>query len=170
MTQNQKSHSTRLVTSLIILALALISLIILRVHKGSFWVYTALMSVVVALICVGQGAYLSFKEKDNPRLTIWRQILYWIGALGAIYIVALMLHYGVTTSIQSGLFVLLILAITLYLIGISEDLPLAIVGITLALMVTGTIVVKAYLLLVIVPVTVLMAILIYFLITKNKGA
>lgn len=167
MTQNQKSRNTRLVTSLIVLILALISLIILRVHQNAFWIYTALMSVVVALICVGQGAYLSFKEKDNLRLTIWRQVLYWVGALGAVYIVALMLHYGITNSIQSGLFVLLILAIVLYLIGIADDLPFALVGITIALMVSGFIVIPDFLL-VIIPVTVIMGIAIYLLIRRNK--
>lgn len=159
----------RLITSLIILMLSLISLILLRVHPSFFWVYTALTSVVIALICVGQGVYVSFKEKNNAKRALWHQVLYWVGALGAIYICALMLRYGVASAVQVGLFTLIILAVVLYSIGISEDLPLALIGITLALMVTGTIVIRPYFLLVIVPVTIVMGFLTVLLIKKQKN-
>lgn len=166
---HQSTTSVRLICSLVILTLALISLILLRIHQSFFWIYTALMSAVIALISVGQGVYLSFKEKNNPKRTLFNQVFYWVGGLGAVYVCELMLQYGVTNSVQSGLFALLILAIVLYLNGISENLPLALVGVTLALMVVGTIVIRPYFLLVIIPVTVVMGILIALLIRKKRN-
>lgn len=165
---HKSSGHVRLICNLIIITLSLISLILLRLEQSFFWLYTILMSVVIALISVGQGVYLSFKEKRNPRRSLWHQILYWAGTLGAIYIVTLMLHYGVASKIQSGLVVLLILALVLYLTGVAEDLSQTLVGLTLALMVSGTILIRPYFLLVIIPVAIIMAILIVLLIRHRK--
>lgn len=163
-----KSRHARLIISLLILILALISLIILRINKNSFWTYTAILCLVVAILHIGLNVFLNFATPSENKPQLWRHVLYWVGVLAAVYIDELMLQHAAITSVEAGLFALLILALGLYFIGLLNDLPLVLVAITIALMVTGSIVIQAYVLLVIVPITIIMGILIVLLMRKNK--
>jgi len=164
---HDKSRYPRLTISLLILILALIDLIILRVHNSFFWIYTAIFCIVAALLHIGITIYLNLGSTQQKK-SIIRCVLYWVGILIAVYIVHLMLQHTIITSVEAGLFALLILALGFYFIGLMDDIPIMLVGITLALMVTGSIVIQAYLLLVIVPITIIMGILIYLLMKRTN--
>lgn len=163
------NRRSRLIVSLLILLVALLSLVILHVHRGSFWVYTLVMSVVVAFLYLGLRFYLNVRKKTTYGISLWRQVLYWVGFLAAVYMDMLLLQYGVVLSVQAGLFALILWALALFFIGIIEDLAIALVGIGIALMVIGSIVIQAYLLLVVIPITIVMGFSIFLLLRKNEG-
>ncbi len=165
---NQKSRHVRLITSLIMLALALVSLVILRIHPTTYWIFTMIMAAVDAILCVWMVAYLKHRLKIDLPTNIWQQILHWIGFLAVVYLIAILHSHGAIDKTNAGLFTLVLLALCLYLAGIYVDITFLLVGITLALMAAGIVLIKAHLLLVMLPVTVIIALLIYVVIRQGR--
>lgn len=166
-----KASKARIISCLIILVLALISLILLHLNSSIFWLYTWLMCVFIALLSVGSGTYTAVLNKVKMKGPFfWRLIFFWAGFLASIYIDGLMLRHGSATTTQAGLFALVLLALTLYLIGVTSDIPLALVGLTVALMVIGSLVIKNYLLLVITPLVIIMGCAVFLMIKRNRSS
>jgi hypothetical protein len=166
---HNKAFKARLVTNLLILLLSLVSLIILKIHVGGFWIYTAIICIVAAVLCVLLSGYLSYWLKCDQRHGFLRILIYWAGFLAALYLDALMKQYGSSTATQSGLFALILLAAALFCVGILYDLAFLLTGLAIGLMVAGSIILSTYLLLVIIPVAIIMGFFI-FLLARNNNA
>lgn len=133
------------------------------VHEGA-WVYWRAMVPLYALFCIGLSGYLrKFREK-TAFITIWHDILHWLALLAAIYIVSTFVSIGLVGRFEASLQVLVMLALTTFLAGIYSDVIFIIVGILLGCFTAGTAFFTKYLYTIMLPLTILAAALMVYLI------
>lgn len=166
---SSKRRKARLVVSLIMLALAFVSLIIMGLHKA-YWVFTCIMAGVDAVLSIWLVWYVRRNRNDGPTFpgNLWHMILHWIGLVAVMYLIAVFINRGVISHTEAGLFALLVLALTLYLAGIYTDTTFMLIGFVLALIAAGAILISAYLWLVMIPVIVIVALIIFVIVTRDK--
>lgn len=163
-----KRWKARLTVSLTMLTLALVSLIIMGLHRA-YWIFTYLMAGADALLCIWLVWYV--KRNDGSRFpgNLWHMVLHWVGLAVVLYLIGLCINRGVISPTEAGLFSLLVLALTLYLAGIYTDTTFVLVGLVLALMAAGTVLIKPYLWMVMVPIIVIVGLLIFLMITRDRA-
>ncbi len=161
-----KRWKARLVVSLIMLILALVSLLIIEIHRA-YWIFVSIMSGVDALLAIWLVWYVQRNEASPFPGNLWHMILHWIGLVATLYLIALFVERGVISQTEAALFALILLALTLYLAGIYTDTTFMLIGITLAIMAGGSILIKSYLLFVMVPVMIIVAFIILVMVTRD---
>ena len=163
-----KRWKARLVVSLIMLALAFVSLVILKIQYNAYWVFTCIMAAIDAILSIWLVWYVKRNDGSSFPGNMWHLILHWIGLIAVMYLIAVFINRGVISHAEAGLFALLILALTLYLAGIYTDTTFMLIGITLAILAAGTILVKAYLWLVMIPVIIVVALIIFVIVARDR--
>lgn len=158
----------RLFSNLLAIVLVLISLAMLKLHTGGFWIFTWVVCVVLTIVFVTQHFFLTLFLKQKSVWSVWRNLCFWLGFLAALYIATLMLQYGVSEAKSVGLFALTLLALSLFFHGLFDDLSTALTGIGLALMIAGALVIEAYLFFVIIPIAIIVGFLIITLRKNNQ--
>lgn len=63
---------------------------------------------------------------------------------------------------------MLLLALTLYLAGIYTDIIFLLIGVALGILTTGVILVKAYVWLIMIPIILLTALIIFFIVSRDR--
>ncbi|WP_032074764.1 hypothetical protein [Coxiella burnetii] len=162
-----KRWKARLIVGFIMLALAFISLFIMEIQHAAYWVFTCIMSAIDAVLCVWLVWYL--KRQGTPFLAnSWHITLHWIGLIAAVYLIAVFIKRGIVSHQEAGLFTLLLLALTLYLAGIYTDIIFLLIGVALGILTTGVILVKAYVWLIMIPIILLTALIIFFIVSRDR--
>lgn len=159
-----KRWKARVFVSLAMLVLAFIGLIIMNIHATSYWIYSCIMAVLFALLSLWLFWYLNRGEHKVSTSTIWHQLLHWVGLMFAIYIVSLFVGTGIMGTMQAGLVTLLLLALTIFIVGIYTDLSFVLIGITLAIFAAAAAMIEAYLSVFMIPILIAAAIIIVFII------
>lgn len=160
----------RLATCLLMLGLAVISLIILLLHKQSFWVFNCLMGIIDAILVVGLHWYCTREDVQYSHSSSWQQLLQWLGLFVLLYLTKLLVDKTLLSHFHAGIFVLLLLVLLIYISGIYMDILLVLVGITLAIIACCVILFKNYLFLIVIPIVIIIGLLIFwfFLYKKKK--
>lgn len=164
----KKRWKSRLIVSLIMLALAFISIIVMQVRESAYWTFTCIMAGADALLSIGWIWYI---KRINAAIfpgTLWHIILHWMGFVAALYLITLFIHHDIITHTQAGWIVLLLLSLTLYLAGVYTDHTFILIGITLALLVAGIVLIKPYLWLVAIPVLILVGIITIIMALRDR--
>ena len=159
----------RLTISLIMLVLAFISLILINVRPTAYWIFTNIMVVVDALLSIGWGIYL--RRYEEERLFVahtWHMVLHWVGLIAIVCLLTLFVHYDFITLKQAGLFNWIALALTLYLAGIYTDVVFIGVGIVLAILSLGAVLIAPYFWLVVTCAIIITAGIV-FLVMRRKS-
>lgn len=163
-----KRWKARLIVSLVMLVLALISLIMMEIHQNAYWVFTCIMAAIDAVLCIWLVWYVKRHDGTSFPGNLWHMILHWIGLLAILYLITAFVSRGTLDVTEAGLIALMVLALTLYLAGIYTDTTFMLIGITLAILAAGTILVKAYLWLIMIPVIVVVAIILFLMINRDR--
>jgi len=165
---NEKTNpwKARLTIGLIMLGLAVISLIFLQLHATIYWIFCWVMAVIDAILCI--GLVIALHKHQNYRSGVLRQVWHWLGLMAIMYLLALLVNRGTVSQTEAGLFALALLALTLYLAGLYTDVIFVMIGITLGLMAAGMVLIKAYLLLVMIPVFVIVALTIIVMTNRQR--
>ena len=158
----------RLIVSLIMLALAFVSLIIIGLPR-TYWIFTCVMAGCDALLCIGLVWYIKRRDPKASPGCFWQIILHWIGLFVVIYLLILSVNRGMIAHTEAGLFSLLVLALTLYLAGIYADATFILIGLVLALMAAGMILIKSYLWIVMIPVLIIVGLIIFLMVTRESN-
>lgn len=167
--KKNKCRKARFFICTSILLLALMSLLLLVIHPVSYWYFTILMAVLVSLLSTWLTWYLKYHYSEKFIKGLFRkQALHWLGVLAIVYLLTLLVNRGVISENEAGLFTLCVIALSLYLAGVYGDFSLFLVGITIGLMAAGTILIKNYLLLVMIPLTVLVILFQFIMLQKQK--
>jgi hypothetical protein len=162
---SDKRWKVRLVVSLIMLILAFITLIVMKIRPSAYWLFNCIMAGIDAILCVWLVWYVKRRESKPFTANLWHMILHWIGFIAVIYLITVFIHHGIVSELDAGLYTLIVLAFTLYLAGIYTDSIFILIGITLAIIAAGAILLKAYLWLIMIPVIVIVALIIFAMVT-----
>lgn len=155
-----KKWKTRLVVCAIMLLLALVSAFLMDVHAKGYWLYSQILCVVYAVLSLFLYWQNNRGDRRHYRTTIWHQLLHWVGLLTVLYIIYLFVRAGVVGNTGAGVLTMLLLAYTLYSVGLYSDMLLIFVGIALAAIAICYALIQSYLTLIIVPVIIVIALII----------
>lgn len=164
-TPSTKRWKARVIVSLIMLILAFITLLVMKIHPSAYWLFNCIMAGIDAILCVWLVWYVKRHGSKTIIGNLWHMILHWIGFIAVIYLITVFIHHGIISELDAGLYTLVVLAFTLYLAGVYTDTIFILIGIALALMAAGAILLKAYLWLVMIPVIVIIALIIFVMVT-----
>lgn len=164
----RKRWKARLMVCGIMLALAFVSLVLMDIHSKAYWLYSQGLSVIYAVLSIWLFWYLNRGEHRFTRSTIWHQILHWVGLLAALYLVDLFVRAGIMGALPAGIVTITMLALTIYLVGIYSDIAFVLIGITLAICAYCLAYVQAYLSIIMIPVILVAALIIFLIIHREK--
>lgn len=169
--QEVNNHFTwklRFSVGVVMLFLALLGMIITNLEVNGSWSYWRIMTPVYALLSIGLSLYLRHHNQRPIVLTIWHEIVHWIGLILAIYLVSVLVDIGFISRFQAGIQVLLLLSLATFLAGIYFESTFIVVGIALGLLVAGIGFLEQYLYITIIPVIVIALLGIFFLSRHKK--
>lgn len=161
----------RAFVALIMLALSFIGLVITDVtHNGAF-LYWQIMVPIFAVLCIGLSFYIRSSVDVFRPVTIWHEILHWIGLCGAVSLIWFYVDLGTMGRFEAGLVILTLLALTVFLIGIYVDYAFIIIGLMLGVFAGSAALVEEYLFTVMLPLTIIVGFGLYFYIhSRHKKA
>lgn len=160
--------NARLITALIMLALAFIGIVIFSIHSRAYWVYTQVMAFLYAILSLWLYWYIGRGESTPKHSTFLRQAIHWLGLWLSIFLIALFVNVGMFNATQAGLATFVLTALTLFLAGIHTDIIFILIGVTLAILIVAATYIQSYLPIWMIPVIVIAAGIVYFLTKKNN--
>ncbi len=154
----------RALVALIMLALAFVGLVITDIRRDGALTYWQIMVPVFALLCLGLSLYIRRTITVIRPISIWHEVLHWVGLGASVALVWFYVHLGTIGRFEAGLFVLTLLALTTFLVGIYVDYSFLVIGIMLGFFAGAAAFVEEYLFSVMLPLTVLVGVGLYYLI------
>lgn len=166
--KGRESHvKARLVVCLILLLASAIGVLITDFVPHLAWVYWIYAIPTFCVICIIL-AWIVSRHHSVSGITVWHEILHWIGLLCAVYIVSLVVSSGIISYLIGGMFILILLALAMFLAGVHFDSMYIIIGIILGILaVVETLLVK-YLTFILIPIIIVVAILVYWRYSHHK--
>jgi hypothetical protein len=130
-----KSHKhpwyARLFITLIMAVLAFIGMVVTDIHKEGSWTYWKWIIPVYALLALWLNWYIRSKKETLSPITIWHEILHWLGLIAAVFLIAFFVHEGLVSRFIAGLFNLTLLALTLFTLGVYIEPTFIFIGLLL---------------------------------------
>lgn len=137
-------------------------------HPRSYWLYSRLMAIVFAFLSISMFWYTHRGQHRNITSMILHQMLHWLGLLLSIYLVDVFVNSGIIGTTAAGLITLTLLALATYLSGVYSNPSFMLIGIVLGLFAAGAALIQAYLSVVMIPVILITAVIIYLLSRHEK--
>ena len=154
----------RLLVCAIMLLLAFITVGLVYFHSTNYWFYSKVLAGSYAVLSIWLFWYLNRGSGNFNGASVGHQIFHWLGLLVALYLVDLFVSSGVMNSLSAGVVTLTLLALTIYLIGVYSDITFIFIGIMLAVLAYCLTYVQAYLSIIMIPVIILAAVIIFFIV------
>lgn len=162
-TQGHQHFKARLLIFFIMLILGFAGLFMINLHSKAFLFYSQVMAIVYALLCIGLHAYIERFSFAGIMATLWHQLLHWIGLLILIYLMSFLVGAGALKTSQAGFINLLLLAFSVFVAGVYTDPVFMLIGIMLAVFAAGSAMVQAHLWLIMIPLLIVIAVIIYLI-------
>jgi hypothetical protein len=164
----QKNFKARLIIAALMLALAFICLILLDFHSHAFWFYIKIMCGCYAILSIWLNWFVNRNNRAMTIISIWHQILHWIGLLIMIYIVSTLVSSGMLNSSQAAMVTLILLAFSIFIAGVYTDATFMLIGLTLSAFAIGAALVKSYAPLILSPIIAIAALAILLLLYLQR--
>ncbi|PIQ42437.1 MAG: hypothetical protein COV52_03435 [Gammaproteobacteria bacterium CG11_big_fil_rev_8_21_14_0_20_46_22] len=161
--KGRETHlKARLVVALILLVLSALGVFMTDFAPEEMaWKYWVYVTPLFAVICIVLSWIVS-RHHELSFTIVWHEILHWIGLLGAIYLVSLVISSGIISFLVGGIFALTLLSLAMFLAGVHFDSMYLVIGILLGfLVVIQTLLVK-YLTFILIPLIVIVALFFFW--------
>ncbi len=121
----------RFSVALLMLLAAALGMVLTVLRQDGAWSYWEKAVIGFAIISLLYSLYLRRSHHIVTPLTIWHEILQWVGLLGTVYLVATFVKSGLIGRIAAGLEVVTLLALTTFTLGIYIDPSFLVLGLFL---------------------------------------
>jgi len=165
--KHQHHWKVRLMVAILMLGFSFVGLIVSDFRQNGAWNYWRVMVPVFAFLCLFLSYYLRRKQKIITPITIWHELLQWLGLALAVYLVSIFVNIGLLGRFEAGLVVLTMLALNTFITGIYIEITFFVIGILLGLFSAGAALLAAYIYTVMLPLTIGVAILLIWLVRKR---
>lgn len=160
--QVKSKWRVRLGVSIVLLVLSFVGIIVTSFISRWSLTYWGFMIPVFALLCLWLS-WIDYHDKHKfSGITLWHEFLHWIATLAAVYIVAVFVHNGLVSNITAGLFVLMLLALSIFLAGIYIDVTFLLIGALLGTFALTAVLFFKYLLIIAIPLSIFALILLFY--------
>jgi hypothetical protein len=158
----------RLIVGLSMLAAAFLGLILTDIDKTGAFRYWQWIAPLFALLALALSWY---ERRDTAVLrpvTLWHELLHWIGLIAATYLISLYVSWGILGRFEAGLLVLTVLSLAVYLAGIYIEYSFCFIGLILGLFAAGVAFFEEYLYAFSIPVLLLAAAFLFWYLLHHK--
>lgn len=166
--QHNRHFKVRLIATLFMLTLTFIAMTLLGFQHRSIWFFSQFIGGMFGIICIGLHWYLYRNTPGGKPTLVWHQLLHWIGLWVMLYMISILITTGFITSIQAGVFNLMLIALSVFIAGVYTDPSLLIVGIATATTTAYSTISPAHIFFKITPILLVAAILIFFLLHQQR--
>ena len=167
----------RFIVGMIMVCLSFVGLVVTDLWKNGAWNYWRFVAPVYAAMCLWLSWYLRKKQHSISFSKLWHEIAHWIALILAVFLFSIYTEMGLMGRFESGLAILTLLALTIFLGGIYIEPSFLIIGLLLGLFSAGAAFMAAYLYTVMLPIALgTVALLFYMAFRKrhspptNKGS
>lgn len=154
----------RAAVALIMLALSFVGLVITDIKRTGALTYWQIMVPIFALLCLGLSLYIRRTVDVIRPVSIWHEVLHWVGLGGSVCLVWYFVRIGSIGRFEAGLFVLTLLALATFLVGVYVDYSFLIIGLMLGIFAGAAAFVEEYLFSIMLPLTIAVGAGLYFFI------
>jgi len=146
-----RSHAGE-VTVLVLVLLAAVGVGVTNVSPRYGLHYWLAMAPIFALVNVFTSWSRARQAGQNPSGILLAQLLHWVGAVLAIYMVFVLYNMNWLSDQESGVLALLVLALASFLSGVHTDWHFCVIGLVLGAIVAGTALLQEFLWMLALPV------------------
>lgn len=157
----------RMLVGSLILLLSFIGLLISDLTKDGAWVYWRIMVPFFALLCLGLSWFLRRDRKGLTSLTIWHEVIHWLGLMLAVYLISIFVDTRLMERFVGSLVILTLLGLTIFVLGVYVETIFFLIGLTLGLFALAAALLTTYIYTVILPITVGVLILLVWVAKKQ---
>lgn len=152
----------------LMLGLAFAALLLMDLQSRGYWFFALGLSVSYAVMSLWLFWYLHRKQHVMTGSTIWHQLFHWLGLMATIWMVSQFVNAGIIGSLPAGVITVTLLALTVYLIGVYSDITFVLIGVVLAIFAWVLGYLQAYLIIIMIPVVLIAALLIFVVVHRQK--
>lgn len=157
----------RLIITLLMLSFSFIGLIVSDIQQDGAWDYWRFMIPVFAALSIFLSWYLKKNKSGLSKLTVWHELIHWVGLALAVYLISIFLHIGLMGRFEAGLVVLVMLALTTFLAGIYIEPTFCVIGILLGVFSVAAALLATYVYTIMLPVTIGVALFLVWIARKR---
>ena len=149
----------RLGVGLTMLLLAFIGMVVTDVRTEGGWSYWKWIVPVYALLALWLSWYVKRQKQTVSPITIWHEILHWVGLICVIYLVSHLVQVGTISRFIAGIFQLILLSFGVFLAGIYIEPMFILIGIVLGIFALITALLVQYMYSIVIPILIAGAII-----------
>lgn len=123
----------RLTVAAAMLILAFVGIIATNVISSGGWAYWRAVVPVYAALALWLSWYVRRNSDVVRPITIWHEVLHWIGLFLAIFLVEVYVQSGLLSRALASLFALTLLSLTVFTIGVYIEATFILIGIILGI-------------------------------------
>ena len=158
------------VIACIMLLLGFIGVILTNVKKDGAWTYWQYIVFVFAVLSLAYNLASKGEKWRSALYTFWHELLHWGGLVLCFLILSFMVKIGIISRFIASLEILMLLALTTYLIGVYFDKIFIGIGIVLGLFAAGLALFEQYLYIIVIPLVIIaIGILVWLSRPKNDN-
>ncbi|MBX7067403.1 MAG: hypothetical protein K1X28_09245 [Parachlamydiales bacterium] len=121
----------RLGVGVAMLVLAFIGIVVTNILATGGWAYWRAMVPIYAAMALWLSWYMRRTTDVVRPVTIWHELLHWVGLFFMIFLVEIYLHSGLLSRNQASLVALTLLSLTVFTIGVYIESTFILIGIVL---------------------------------------
>ncbi len=131
--QPKHPWGARLAVGTVMLLLAFFGIIVTNIATTGGWAYWRAIVPVYAAMALWLSWYERRTHDTIRPITLWHELLHWVGLFFAIFLVEIYLHSGLLSRSMASLFALTMLSLTVFTIGVYLETTFILIGIILGL-------------------------------------
>ena len=155
-----------LIVVLVMLLLGFIGVVLTDVLKDGAWQFWRILTVIYALLSLALNAYLRKKQWRTKVYHFWHELWHWIGLILCISVISFLVKIGLISRFLAGLEILILLALSTYLIGVYIEVIFIPVGILLGIFAVAIAFFEQYLYAIAIPLILITAGIIFWIVHK----
>lgn len=136
------------------IALAFLGMVVTDVRSSGGWDYWKWMVPVYAILALWLSWYVKRQQQTVSPITVWHEVLHWIGLICTIFLVSYLVHLGTISRFIAGIFHLILLSLAVFLAGIYIEPIFILIGIILGVFALLTALLVQYLYAFVIPIVI----------------
>jgi hypothetical protein len=158
----------RLFVGITMLVLAFIGIVITDLRLSGGWDYWKWTIPIYALLALWLSWYERRTQETLKPITLWHEVLHWLGLFGAIALVEVYVQMGLLSRSVASLIALTLLSLTIFIGGVYIEPTFLLIGALLALFAAGVAIAIKFLYAFTIPALIIGAIIIYYMIRRSN--
>ena len=130
-----------------------------------YWLW---MAPTFGVVCIVAAWWRAAIRGESVVTAVQRQLLHWVGVVGAVYLIYLLQSTGRMENEAAGLAALIVIALSAFLAGVHTDWRLMVLGAVLSITVAGFAILEQMIWIVVLPAMLVMVVVVVLYIRNAR--